>query len=64
MECEKFIKDYAEYRIKMLEEIVKDTDKGISIKCIQKACALREKGYVTVDEAIKIILNPICEKEV
>lgn len=56
---EKFIKDYAEVRLKeitinpyLLREVKKD-----AINKIENALLFREKGFITREEAISIIVN-------
>ena len=59
MQLEKFIKDYAEVKkseIKINTEI-RNEIKEIAIKNIDKAVSFREKGIITRDEAISIIVN-------
>ncbi len=59
MMVEKFIKDYAEVKkneIKINTEI-RNEIKEIAIKNIDKAVSFRERGIITRDEAISIIVN-------
>ena len=59
MMVEKFIKDYAEVKkneIKINTEI-RNEIKEIAIKNIDKAVSFRERGVITRDEAISIIMN-------
>ena len=56
---EKFIKDYAKARIKeiMFDTYLLKEVKDDAIRKIDKALLLRERGLITRDETISIILN-------
>lgn len=59
MKCERFIKEYASYQIKCIKgyDLMQVRYKYDAIENCKRAVALRERGLITVDEAIGIIKN-------
>lgn len=58
---ERFIKEYANYQMKNYEEnaLMQQKYKDEKISQIKKALAMRENGFLTVDETIKTILGEL-----
>jgi|GEM_PF-7040256 hypothetical protein len=58
---ERFIKEYANYQMKNYKQntLMQKKYKDEKISKINKALAMREKGFITVDETIKVILDEI-----
>ena len=56
---EKFIKDYAEVRKNdiLVDDFISDEIRKKAIEKIDKTLKLRERGYITRDEAISMILH-------
>ena len=56
---EKFIKDYAEVKVKeiMIDACLLKEVKEEAIRKIDKALLFRERGLITRDETISIIVN-------
>ena len=61
---ERFIKEYANYQMKNYKQntLMQKKYKDEKISKINKALAMREKGFITVDEAIKVILDEIWKR--
>ena len=59
MMVEKFIKDYAEIKVKeiMIDTCLLKEVKEEAIRKIDKALLFRERGLITRDETISIIVN-------
>jgi len=59
MKTERFIKEYAKYKIEGLKHntLMQTELRDKAIARINKVIAYREKGLITSDEAIKAILN-------
>lgn len=57
--AERYIKEYANDRMRKIEEnnLMGSNVKNKAIAKINKAVKLRDKGVITADEAIKIILE-------
>jgi hypothetical protein len=58
---ERFIKEYANYQMKNYEQntLMQQKYKNEKISKINKALTMREKGFITIDETIKMILGEI-----
>ena len=58
---ERFIKEYANYQMKNYKQntLMQQKYKDEKISKINKALVMREKGFITVDETIKVILGEI-----
>ena len=61
MKVERFIKEYANYKKNDYKsnELMKEDYKIKAINKIDRALTLRERGMITVDEAIRTILEAI-----
>ena len=61
MQCERFIKEYSNYQIKCLKDmILMDSNiKAEAIETCKRAVAIRERGLITVDEAVGIIKDSV-----
>lgn len=59
MMVEKFIKDYAEVKKNdiLVDDFISEEIREKAIKKIDKTLKLRERGYITRDEAISMIVN-------
>lgn len=57
MKIERFIKEYANYKINDLKSnlLMRENFKMDKIERINKALILRENGLITIDESMKII---------
>ena len=59
MMVEKFIKDYAKVKKNdiLVDDFISEEIREKAIKKIDKTLKLRERGFITRDEAISMILN-------
>ena len=59
MKVERFIKEYANFKKKEIEnnEFINEENKEKAFFEINNVLKFKEKGMITVDEAIKIITN-------
>lgn len=59
MKAERFIKEYANYKIKDINsnELIQKELKTVKIDKINSAIKYRKNGIITADEAIKMILE-------
>ena len=56
---ERFLKEYANYRKQDItgNELMQQSIKDYAVSRINKALAYRERGFITINEAVKLILN-------
>lgn len=61
MKVERFLKEYASYKIKSIndDDEIFIEDKSMALIQINKVLFLREKGVLTIEESIKGIMNVI-----
>ena len=59
MKVERFIREYASHKRRMISgmEGLTDTEKRIRFYEIDKIVRNRERGHITVDEAVRLIAN-------
>ena len=59
MMVEKFIKDYAKVKKNdvLVDDFISEAIREKAIKKIDKTLKMRERGFITRDEAISMILN-------
>ena len=59
MKVERFIREYASHKRRMISgmECLTDTEKRIRFYEIDRAVRNRERGHITVDEAVRLIAN-------
>lgn len=59
MKVERFIREYASHKRRMISgmECLTDAEKRILFNEIDRIVLNRERGHITVDEAVKLIAN-------
>ena len=59
MKVERFLKEYASYKKEVIKnnELIKSDIKENALFKIDKVLSLKEKGFITVDEALKIMID-------